>query len=86
MPERGPEGTFRTAVTPADVLDVFETVEGPVLGAGDVAAQLGCTRSTARRKLGQLAERGLVDSRMVGRTKVYWPTEPVQDLDEWLED
>ena len=86
MPERGPEGTFRSTVTTTDVVELFDVVAGPVVGSADVANHLGCTRDTARRKLDLLEKRGLVASRMVGRTKVYWRVDRSSDLREWLDD
>lgn len=85
MPERGPEGTFRSTVTATDVMELFEAVEGPVLGSADVADELGCTRETARRKLDLLQKRGLVASRTVGRTTVYWRVDRSSDLRDWLD-
>lgn len=85
MNERSPEGTFKTTVSAADVLELFDEVEGPVLGTGDVSQQLQCTRDTARGKLDTLEERGLVESRMVGRTKVYWLHNRSGDLRDWME-
>jgi|AntDeeMinimDraft_5_1070356.scaffolds.fasta_scaffold00220_34 predicted ArsR family transcriptional regulator len=86
MPDRGPEGTFRSTVTTTDVVELYDVVDGPVLGSADVANHLGCTRDTARRKLDLLEKRGLVDSRMVGRTKVFWRVDRSSDLREWLDE
>lgn len=84
MTERSPAGKFTSTVTAADVLELFDAVEGPVLGSGDVAGTLHCTRDTARRKLDMLEDRGLVASRMVGRTRVFWLTNRSGDLRDWL--
>lgn len=86
MTERSSTGTFTSTVSAADVLDLFDAVEGPVLGSGDVAENLHCTRDTARRKLDVLEDRGLVASRMVGRTKVFWPVNRSRDLRDWAAD
>lgn len=83
MVERDARGRFRTAVTVADVLALYEEIEGPVLGASDVAERLGCTRATAREKLTALENRGLVASRRVGRTTVFWRVSRSGDLRDW---
>ena len=77
--KRSQGGKFAEAVTLDDVLGVFERVEGPVVTSSDVADALDCTTETARRKLKQLRDEGLVDSRMAGRTTVWWLTDAAAD-------
>lgn len=72
MVERNERGQIIESVTPDDVLELFEEIEGPVLSSGDVAEHFDVTTETARAKLNALAERRDVDHRRVGRTKVYW--------------
>jgi len=72
--ERNDRGQFTETVTLADVLVVFDDVDGPVVTSGDVADRTGCSRDTARRKLGQLHDRGLVESRETAGRVVYWRT------------
>jgi len=86
MPDRGPEGTFRSTVTTTDVVELYDVVDGPVLGSADVANHLGVRATQLRRKLDLLEKRGLVDSRMVGRTKVFWRVDRSSDLREWLDE
>ena len=70
--ERGDAGRYTEAVTLDAVLDVFETVRGPVVTSGDVAEALACSRETARRKLRILEEQGHVASRKTAGSVVWW--------------
>lgn len=70
--ERGDTGRYTETVTLDDVLEVFETVEGPVVTSGDVAETLDCSRETARRKLRTLEEQGDVASRKTAGRVVWW--------------
>lgn len=72
--KRTERGEFTETVSPSNVLDVFETVTGPVVMASDVATALDCSTETARRKLQSLYEEGVVDRRKTGRTVVWWTT------------
>jgi len=76
MPRKhGEKGEYVETVTPEDVLEVFDTVRGPVVLSADVSDALGVTRETARRKLQQLYDRDDVDRRKVSRRVVYWRKE-----------
>jgi len=76
MPRKhGEKGEYVETVTPEDVLEVFDTVRGPVVLSADVSDALGVTRETARRKLQQLYDRDDVDRRKVSRRVVYWREE-----------
>lgn len=70
--DRGDAGRFTETVTPGDVLDVFDAVEGPVVTSGDVAEALDCSRETARRKLRRLEEDGRLRSRTTAGRVVWW--------------
>ena len=70
--EQGESGEFIETVAPEDVLDVFDTVDGPVILSADVADHFDVTRETARRKLQQLYDRGDLDRRKVSRRVIYW--------------
>ncbi|ELZ31354.1 hypothetical protein C474_08632 [Halogeometricum pallidum JCM 14848] len=70
--ECGDTRRYTETVTPDDVLDVFEIVEGPVVTSGDVAETLDCSRETARRKLRTLEEQGHVASRKTAGRVVWW--------------
>ena len=69
---RDDQGQFSKQVGLSTVLDLFDTVEGPVLTSGDVASATGCSRDTARRKLNRLYERGQVDRRKASGRVIYW--------------
>ncbi|MCO8245423.1 HTH domain-containing protein [Haladaptatus sp. AB643] len=70
--DRSDSGRYVETVTLADVLAIFEEVEGPVVTSGDVADALECSRETARRKLGQLEDRSRVKSRQTAGRVVWW--------------
>jgi hypothetical protein len=77
MPERKRDDTtgLYTEKAPLDaVLDIFGQVRGPVVTSSDVAEYLDCTTETARRKLKELYDQGVVDKRTTGRTTVWWVT------------
>jgi DNA-binding MarR family transcriptional regulator len=73
--ERSESGEFTERVTHARVLDVFESVEGPVVTSTDVAGALDCSDETARRKLKELREKGVLNRRKTGRTVIWWLAE-----------
>ncbi|MEF8774513.1 MAG: hypothetical protein V5A37_07330 [Halobacteriales archaeon] len=70
--DRNERGRFTETTTLADVLAVFDSVDGPVVTSADVADATGCSRDSARRKLDQLVERGRVASRKTAGRVVYW--------------
>ncbi len=70
--ERDADGQFTTELSPDAVLDVFDHVRGPVITSTDVAEELDCSAEAARQKLGTLYDRGDVDRRKTGRTRVWW--------------
>ena len=73
MPRKhGDDGEYVETVTLDDVWAVFDEVRGPVVLSVDVSDALGCSRETARRKLGALYNRGRVDRRKVSRRVFYW--------------
>jgi len=90
--ERNEEGKFTETVTLDDVLAVFDEVEGPVVTSGDVADRTGCSRDSARRKLGRLHDDGRLGRRKTAGRIVYWrraderpnpidPDDPFWDLE-----
>ena len=75
--ERGEHGEFVETVTLGDVLGVFDYIEGPIVTSADVADELELSRDAARRKLGQLHNRGRLRRRKTAGRVVWWiPTEP----------
>lgn len=77
--KRGEHGEWVETVTPEDVLEVFATVEGPVVTSADVADELGISRDSARRKLGTLADRGRLGCRKTAGRVVWWRIEADED-------
>lgn len=73
--EHGDDGEYVETVALDDVRAVFDEVRGPVVLSVDVSDALGCSRETARRKLGALYNRGEVDRRKVSRRVLYWRDE-----------
>jgi hypothetical protein len=69
---RDESGQFTEQVSLAEVLGVFESVAGPVVTSGDVAAVTGCSRDSARRKLNQLHDQGRVRRRKASGRVIYW--------------
>lgn len=72
---RDDSGRYASDVTAEDVLGVFETVEGPTITTTDVTNALGCSREVARNRLGELADRGLVERRKSGKVVLWWRTD-----------
>ena len=70
--EREDTGRYTETVSLAEVLGVFETVDGPVVTSGDVADALDCSRETARRKLRALEREERVASRRTAGRVVWW--------------
>jgi predicted transcriptional regulator len=44
-------------------------------GTGEIAREVGCNRETARVRLTDLGERGVLDRRRVGNTTLWSPSE-----------
>jgi hypothetical protein len=78
--EHGDGGEYVETVTLDDVRAVFDDVRGPVVLSADVSDALGCSRETARRKLGALYDRGEVDRRKVSRRVIYWRADDADTL------
>lgn len=66
-------GRFSHTVDLGDVLDVFDEVAPRNVTTADVADRLECSRQTARRKLGELVDRGVVaKGETAGQVVLYW--------------
>lgn len=76
--DRDDAGEYEPAVTTADVMRVFESVDGPAITSTDVADELDCSKEVARERLGELADEGRIERRKAGRTVLWWAT---TDLD-----
>ena len=81
--ERNDSGQYVETVSPDDVIDVFQTVDGPAITSSDVAEALGCTTEAARQKLARLVDSGELDRRKTpARTVIYWRASPTDERDE----
>ncbi|WP_211194987.1 helix-turn-helix domain-containing protein [Halorhabdus amylolytica] len=69
---RNENGQFADSIDPADVLSVFDAVEGPVVTSTDVADVLGISTESARQHLNEQVGEGTLRRRKTGRTIVYW--------------
>lgn len=73
--DRNDQGEFTETVTLAEVLSVFDAVDGPVVTSGDVTDRTGCSPESARRKLDELEDLGQVESRTSAGPILYWRTD-----------
>ena len=71
---RDDSGRFESAITTADVMRVFESVDGPAITSSDVANDLDCSKEVARKRLRELQDVGRVERRKSGRTVLWWQT------------
>jgi hypothetical protein len=69
---RNDRGQYVEQMTESEILDLFQTIPGPVIATTDVAEHFDSTTEGARRKLNDLCDEGLLDRRKVGGTRVYW--------------
>lgn len=66
------EGRYQQKMTADEVYDVFDTVRGPVITAGDVADAFDCSAETARRRLRELHRNGRVENRETRKRVLWW--------------
>ncbi|WP_229770543.1 hypothetical protein [Halorhabdus sp. CBA1104] len=69
---RDEDGQFADSIEAADVLAVFDAVDGPVVTSTDVADVLGISTESARQHLNEQVSDGALRRRKTGRTIVYW--------------
>jgi hypothetical protein len=69
---RDENGQFVETVTPERVLAAMRDADAPVVTAGDVAEELGCTSEAVTKKLKELQKQGRVARRQVGARAVVW--------------
>ncbi|MFW6384333.1 MAG: hypothetical protein ACOCZC_02935 [Halodesulfurarchaeum sp.] len=72
---RNDRGQYVEQMTEEEILSLLDHVPGPVIATSDVAEHFDSTTEGARRKLNDLCDRGLLDRRKVGGTRVYWKAE-----------
>ena len=79
--ERDARGRYTEEVTPLDVVEVLDDEE-PVKTAKEVGEELGCTSETARQKLLELRDNGVVARKKVGAGAVVWWLVDESDVSE----
>ena len=72
MSEGAPTTDGTTEVSDEEILSVFENMRGPVVTSKDVAVTVGMSTESARERLYDLYERGLVDKRKASNVIVWW--------------
>jgi len=83
--DRNDHGQFDDRIPARAALDLFEerSDQARPLTASDVMEGLDCSRRTAHNKLGELVDRGLLETRKVGaRSRVWWVPMPRPDPPE----
>lgn len=77
MYEEAPAGVDDTehpdeVVTKADVMGLFEVIEGPAITTSDLRLHLGVSAERARTLLQELVDEGRLASRTPGQMTLYW--------------
>lgn len=70
--ERDETGRFVQTITRGGIRALFDEVDGPVIGTGDVAERFDCTNQAAINALDAMVADGELGKRKVGRSAVYW--------------
>ena len=70
--EQDEQGRSPPPITLADVLEVSEKVDSPVVTSSDIAERTGCSQDSARQKLEQLHEQGEIERQEYPDRIVYW--------------
>lgn len=55
-----------------DVLEAMGAIDGPGVTASEVGIVLGCSDDTARRRLKELFEQGMVKKQQKGQQVLWW--------------
>lgn len=76
----------KPTVSDDEILDVFRNSSDPVLTASEVADELSLSRRGAFKRLRDLAERGVLESKQVGSSsKVWWYPETLYNTKDATE-
>lgn len=67
----GPDPTAE----PIDILRIIRLAYSPALGTSDIADNIGISQQATQRHLKRLKENGLLNSRKVGRARIWWLTD-----------
>jgi hypothetical protein len=73
--ERAATGEFRSSVSDDDILALIRGSSAPVQSTQDVAQEFGLERSSAFRRLNQLAADERLTKGMAGASRVWWVDE-----------
>jgi predicted HTH transcriptional regulator len=65
-----------------DVLDAMRVIDGTEVTAAEIRIVLGCSVSTARRRLDELFERGKLDREESGQQVVWWQSDAERTTQE----
>lgn len=67
----GPDPT----VSDEEILRAIILAYPPALGTSDIAEEIGISRQATDRHLGRLEEEGLLESKKVGPSTIWWTTD-----------
>ena len=56
------------------ILEALVLAYPPVLGTSEIAEKTGVSRQAADQRLRRMADDGLIDTRKIGRSRVWWIT------------
>jgi DNA-binding MarR family transcriptional regulator len=56
------------------ILEALALAYSPVLGTSDIAERTGVSRQAVDQRLRRMSEDGLVETRKIGRARVWWLT------------
>ena len=70
----------KETVSDAEILRNFKESDDPFLSTGEIADILDFTNSGARKRLYDLAEKGLLDYKRVGRSPAFWLTAEGEEI------
>jgi len=62
------------ATSDEEVLQAIQDHRAPAVGTGDVADAVGVSRQAADYRLKNLKDDGLIDTELIGQTKIWWLT------------
>jgi Mn-dependent DtxR family transcriptional regulator len=55
-----------------DIIDAIRSVPGPVAGTSEIADQLPIGRKGVDKRLREMANDDIVETRMIGRVRIWW--------------
>ena len=70
MGKPGPNPT----VEPEEILRTLKLAYPPALGTSDIAEEIGISNQATQRHLKRLKDEGYVDTRKIGRARMWWIT------------